>query len=1085
MLAALTFFAVTAAAPKPDILLTGFQNPPESAKPHTWWHWMNGNVTKEGITADLEAMKRVGIAAAQMFTVDQGIPAGQAPYMSDRWREMTAFAVKEAGRLGLKLCIHNCAGWSSSGGPWIQPEDAMQVVGWSETSVEGPQKLSQALPPIAAPQVYSHVAYAKDIAVYAFPTTPDAVKSADFLGRTGVVRTDGLQVETELGGQPTIPSGNVIDLTSHLTDTGKLDWEVPPGKWTILRVGHVPTGKDNHPAPPEGDGLEVDKLSKEALDHHWNGMMAKVISDAGPLAGKVLNNALIDSYEVGSQNWTPKFRSEFTKRRGYDPLPMLPTLTGRIIDSREKTERFLWDYRRTIADLFAENYYGHFGDLCHESGLQFSTEPYGNGGFNDIESGVRADILMGEFWIGGAAMETVKDAASAAHISGDKIVGAESFTADEGRGKWLEEPYGVKALGDLAFCRGVNRHIFHRYAMQPWMNLVPGMTMGPWGSHFERTQTWWPNGAAAWLKYVARCQYMLQSGKFSADMLNYVGEDSPVAAPDPGLPTGYDYDDADVTTLMKATVRGGRIVLPSGTSYRMLMLPNARYMTPRVARKVKSLLESGATIYGSAPLGSPSLQNYPACDEEVRSIARELWGNEKFGNRRVGKGQLLWGMKVEELPRALGLLPDFAIAEKASGARVISIHRKVGDADVYFVSNQRYRPANVHALFRVTGKVPELWHPETGRTQNAIAYRTQNGQTSVPLFLGPAESTFVVFRKPAPKEHLLDFGLAETPAAKLPKVRVISARYEADAQHGADVTAKVNGLVSSGEFEIEATNGTFGDPAVNLVKHLTVTYQLNGKTVTKTVAENESLVLAELPEASASPSFEYRTSPRGTEIIPWTESKINFVSGTGNLGSIQPRKKVGKPKHLDTGWRVTFPPNLGAPKSAVFPKLISWPEHSDTGIKYFSGTATYRREFEYPLAQDPNRVVRLDLGRVKNFAMVSLNGNLLASLWKPPFLVDLTGKIRPGKNVLEVKVTNLWPNRIIGDEQLPPEVTWDGNHLAKWPDWLAKGQPRPKTGRITFSTWRYYQKDSPLLESGLLGPVVIDSRVPIKLSQHE
>jgi hypothetical protein len=263
---------------------------------------------------------------------------------------------------------------------------------------------------------------------------------------------------------------------------------VPEGDWTILRIGHTPTGKDNHPATPEGRGLEVDKMSREALDAFWQNAIAPLLREAGPLAGKVFNNVLVDSYEVGCQNWTPKFPQEFRKRRGYDLTPFLPVLAGYVVDSVEISERFLWDFRRTIADLFAENYYGYFAELCRKHGLLFSTEPYGNGPFEDLVCGGRADIPMGEFWVGGGAMETCKIAASAAHVYGRQIVGAEAFTATPEQGRWRTHPYMLKALGDRAFCEGINRFIFHTTAHQPWLNVLPGMTMGPWGSHFGRTQ---------------------------------------------------------------------------------------------------------------------------------------------------------------------------------------------------------------------------------------------------------------------------------------------------------------------------------------------------------------------------------------------------------------------------------------------------------------------------------------------------------------------------------------------------------------------------------------------------------------------
>lgn len=1067
-----------------DPLADGFRNPPASARPHTWWHWMDGNVTKEGITADLEAMKQVGIGGAQMFTVSQGIPPGPVGYMSAKWREMTAYAVKEAGRLGIELCIHNCAGWSSSGGPWITPENAMQVLAWSEKRVKGPTRFSETLPQPAAPQVYAKVPYYRDITVFAFPTPVegDAPRDAHFLGKTGVVREDGL--EPDLAPDPAglaIPRVQLVDLTGKLDADGRLTWDVPDGDWTILRMGHVPTGKDNHPAPPEGDGLEVDKLSREALDAHWAGMMAKVIKDAGPLAGKVLNNSLIDSYEVGSQNWTPKFREEFLSRRGYDPMPYLPVIAGRTIDSKETSERFLWDFRRTIADLYADHYYGYFGELCRKAGMQFSTEPYGNGGFDNIQVGGNADIPMGEFWVGGGTLETTKLASSVGHVYGKPVIGAESFTADDVRGRWLEEPYSAKALGDLVFANGINRYIFHRYAHQPWMNLVPGMTMGPWGTHLERTQTWWTE-AATWLKYVARCQYLLQQGKFVADALYFYGEGAPADLPyrpglKPSLPAGYDYDGCDANVVMnRLAVRDGKLILSDGMTYSVLVLPQSRFMTPAMAARIRDLVRAGATVVGPRPEKTPSLVGFPASDQEVSRVASEAWGEGEVRTvRRFGKGQVL-NMPLESVFDSLKLPPDFEFKGLSGGSKLAYIHRKIGNADVYFVSNQQYRATEVDCTFRIAGKAPELWHPDTGAIEEAPAYAGVKGRTAVTLRLDPAESVFVVFRKPAGREHLANFGPARTAKSEplIPGIEVKAARYEAEDGRGVDVTTAVSELVRQGQYEIPATNALFGDPVVNVVKRLRIDYLLGGKPVSKTVAENETLILLEIPAGEAA-AFDIVSSAGVTILIPW---KPGTYAGTTSSGR---RIKVvvkEPPARLAIGgpWLLTFQQGRGAPPSVRLPALISWPAHSNPGVRYFSGSAVYSRDFSVPRSMlGLDRRLILDLGVVKNFATVKLNGSDLGVLWKEPFSLDVSRAVRAGRNRLEVKVTNLWPNRLIGDEQLPPDVEWQGVNLKGWPDWLTKGLARPKTGRVTFTTWRFYNKDSKLLESGLLGPVQLSS----------
>lgn len=1084
MVPTLLLAAISSGPQLPDPLADGFGNPPAWARPHTWWHWMDGNVTKEGITADLEAMKKVGIGGAQMFTVSQGIPPGPVGYMSPKWREMTANAVREAGRLGLEIGIHNSAGWSSSGGPWITPENAMQVIAWSEKKVKGPFRFSDALPQPAAPQVFDKVPYYKDIVVFAFPTPvqEDAPKDARFLGRTGVVREDRLEPDFSSGPAGlAIPKDKLIDLTSKLGPDRRLNWEVPEGDWTILRMGHVPTGKNNHPAPPEGEGLEVDKLSREALDAHWSGMMAKVIADAGPLAGKVLNNSLIDSYEVGSQNWTPRFREEFQKRRGYDPMPYLPVIAGRTIESKEISERFLWDFRRTIADLYADNYYGYFGELCRKAGIKFSTEPYGNGGFDNIQSGGKADIPMGEFWIGGGALETTKLASSVGHVYGRPIIGAESFTADDVRGRWLEEPYSAKALGDLAFCNGINRFIFHRYAHQPWMNLYPGMTMGPWGTHLERTQTWWAE-AATWLKYVARCQYLLQQGNFVADALYFYGEGAPADLPyrpglKPSLPAGYDYDGCDATVVMKRlTVRNGKLVLPDGTTYSVLLLPQSRFMTPSMASRIRELVRAGATVVGPRPDKSPSLAGYPGSDAEVGRIAAEVWGTgEQAPVRRFGRG-LVFYTSLQKVFDTLKLRPDFEFQSVIGGSKLVYIHRRIGDAEVYFVSNQQYRPTEADCTFRVADMTPELWRPDTGRIEAAPVYRRVKGRTVVPLRLGPAESVFVVFRRAAKGDHLASFGLVRPPrsAPRVPVIVIKGARYEAEDGRGANVTEQVSQMIREGQYEIPATNGLFGDPVVNVVKRLRIDYVLNGKAISKTVAENETLTLLELPRGEAA-TFDITTSPGSATLVPWKAGNYSGSTSAGRRISVTIKEPPAR-LPIKGPWLVKFQPGWGAPPSVKLPSLISWPEHENPGVRYFSGSAIYSRELNVPAAMlGRDRAVVLDLGRVKNFATVRLNGKELAVLWKEPFQVDVSKGIRPGKNRLEIKVTNLWPNRLIGDEQLPPDAEWNGVSLKGWPEWVAKGLPRPKTGRFTFTTWRFYNKDSKLLESGLLGPVAIRS----------
>ncbi|MCX7011076.1 MAG: glycosyl hydrolase, partial [Candidatus Sumerlaeota bacterium] len=612
-------------APTADDLARTFVQPPDSAKPHTWWHWMNGNITREGITKDLQEMKRVGLGGAEIFNVTDGIEPGPVKFMSPEWRALVKHAIEEADRQGLEICVHNCAGWSSSGGPWVQPAHAMQMVVWSETSVAGPKRFSDVLP-----QPQTNNDFYRDIEVLAFPTPPvEGRKMADF-SPTITASDPKCQAKNLIDGKAdttaSLPKPKGKDApwiqlefsepfearaVSVLTGRGKGaqggEIEVSDdgkefrkaGEFTIPGAGSNASRGSSNFAPVTARFFRLRFAKADAKSARMNlaeiellngfrlsgigGKAAYVRQEdpkpetaPAPPEAVVARDTLV---EVGSQNWTPKFREEFQKRKGYDPSPWLPVMTGRVVDNVESSERFLWDLRRVIADLFAENYYGYFAELCHQRGMTLSDEPYGSGLFDVLACGGKADIPMSEFWAGKPGDNTrSKYAASAAHTYGKKFVGAESFTAAAEQGKWQNYPYNMKALGDLMYTGGVNRFIFHRYAHQPWLDRKPGMTMGPHGFHFEWTLTWWDQ-APAWLQYLTRCQYLLQAGQFVGDLAYFVGEGSPNAVPArdklaPPPPAGYDYDGVNAEVILtRMAVKDGRIVLPDGMSYRVLVLP--------------------------------------------------------------------------------------------------------------------------------------------------------------------------------------------------------------------------------------------------------------------------------------------------------------------------------------------------------------------------------------------------------------------------------------------------------------------------------------------------------------------------------
>lgn len=1076
--AALALATAVACASSASDLEKGFIDPPREARPQTWWHWMNGNVTAEGITADLEAMKQIGLGGAQIFNVSESIPVGPVAIMSPQWRGLVKHAVSEADRLGLELCMHNCPGWSSSGGPWITPEHSMKTVVFTETTAAGPMHFAAKLP-----QGETRRDFYRDIAVLAIPTPADDTKRiADIHAKAGYDPRYGMAPEpAEFPAAAITRRDAILDLTAKLAPDGTLTAELPAGNWTILRLGYTTTGKENAPAPDSGRGLECDKLSRDGLDAHWKGMMGPVIADLGPLAGKVLNNVLIDSYEVGHQNWTESFREEFTKRRGYDPLLLLPTLTGRVVDSSEVSERFLWDFRRTIADLFADNYYSYFAELCHKNGLKASIEPY-DGPFECFLAGRDADIPMGEFWIGGGTQPSCKLAASIAHTYGRPIVGSESFTAGPDQGRWLNDPSSLKAIGDLIYTVGINRFIIHRYAHQPWMDVFPGMTMGQWGTHFERTTTWWNQGGD-WVKYLARSQFLLQQGRFAADVCYLAGEGAPNDAPfrQELKSRGFDYDSCNTDVLFRlARVEDGKLVLKDGMSYRVLVLPDTRWMTPALAEKLRQFVRDGLTVIGPRPLHAPSLTNYPASDGDLAKIAQDLWADcdgAKVTEHTLGKGRVVWGQLPEQVLASMKVQKDCEFSSPMGTPRMAWIHRTLGDREAYFVSNQADRSHVVDCTFRVSGQQPELWDAQRGVIEPAPVWSERDGRTTVRVRFEPAGSVFVVFRKSSnPLPHAVaihapgDADDSERPVA----VVIRSARYEAiDGAGGADVTAKVRALVDAGETSIPADNATFGDPTFNHAKRLVVDYTLNGKPKSGSASENQRLELAMPPGPDLPPVYTLTGTAAGPVIHAFQNGQYTVQMSDGKAATLDV-KSLPAPVNIAGPWEVAFPPNWGAPPKVTLEQLESWTVNKDPGVKYFSGTAEYQKEIDIPAPMlASGRELHLDLGAVKNLAEVELNGTKLGVLWKQPFTCDITAVARPGKNTLKIRVTNLWANRLIGDEQFPPDMEWNGMPIKSWPDWFVKHQPRPVKARLTFTTWHHYEKGSPLLDSGLHGPVTL------------
>ena len=1168
-----------------------FANPPASARPHTWWHWMNGNVTKEGITLDLEAMARVGIGGAQIFNVaDNGscnIPKGPVDYMSPQFLEMVKHAATEAKRLGLEICLHNCPGWSSSGGPWIDPAHSMQLL------VSSAVKVTKA-GTVRLPQPETRMNFYQDIAVLAFPTPADGSFRIPNLPdlTSASLKYNPSTAPVAAPADAAVVQGKVIEVTDKLRPDGSLGWMPPsPGAWTIVRFGHTSSGKTNHPASESGIGLECDKLSREAMDLHWQKGIQPILDYLGPVGSHALNNLLVDSYEVGPNTWTPKFREEFRKRRGYDMLPYMPALAGHVIDDGDTTARFLWDYRRTIADLFADNYYAYFADLCHKAGLLASTEPY-DGPFECLANGRGYDIIMGEFWTNTSTPDpnypwastinhSVKIASSVAHVNGKTYVGAESFTSGPPNGRWQNYPGLLKQLGDAVWCLGVNRYIFHRYAHQPWpADIVPGMTMGQWGTHFDRTNTWWEQ-SREWMRYINRSQFLLQQGRFGADVLFFGGENAPASGinREDLKRAGHDYDAAGTDLIDQLTVESGELVLPGGMRYNLLVLPEETTMTPALAARLRGLVEHGANLLGPKPQRAPSLNPDASSNQALAAEADALWGNPPvvLGTvRNVGKGHVIHGVSPQQALGLLGITPQVAAPPE-----IHWIQRITPERSIFFLSNQSGESFEGEVKFRVSGMTPELLDPVTGTAMPAQVWSADKEATSVSISLLPAGSVFVVFgpdqgAKPAFTRHSVET-LAPPPQPETvpDKLEIRSAKYgvlHASLPHCADVTDQLRSATRAGALRVTASNDLAGgDPARNIVKSLFVEYTAGGRTRSARVAENKTLTLP--PNGVAGPITvtgalygdvppELRTFPKLASIdvtgritdmvkdgrlsvraenelagedpmfgVPkqlQVEYTLNGVQGEVTVGEnmvmsippaawnsvppapvVRPGELVSfarerhtftkpdgdsvtietqsppPPAVLTGPWQVSFQPHRGAPASATFDHLMSLDKHPDPAIHYFSGTAVWKTGFQIPESAitDPQSAIVLDLGRVAVIAGVKLNGHDLGILWHDPFRLDVTKHLKPGANTLEVAVTNLWVNRLIGDEQLPWDVDWAGPALARWPDWLVNHTPRPSKDNITFTTWHHWQRYDDLKPSGLIGPVLLRNATvtPLKI----
>ncbi len=796
-----------------------FNNPPETSYPGVYWYFMDGNLSMQEMSKDLESMKESGINHVIFLEVGIGVPRGPIDFMSEEWQNHFVHAVREAERLDMKILMGAGPGWCGSGGPWVKPEESMKHLVASEVKVSGNKLIDIELPLPKQRSTRWHRMkdpYYEDVAVYAIPDSviPNIVdinekalyeRSPYSSAENVKPNLPSLANYDNVDSLPVLRQEDIIDITGYLRAGGNLVWDAPKGNWTIVRMGTRITGASTRPAPKPAIGLESNKLDSTAFKNHLKNYTDVLLEKTAPRKkGVGWTGFHMDSWESGAQNWTDGMRDEFKKRRGYDPEPYFLAYTGRVVQSVEITERFLWDLRQTCKELVLENHAEFAKSYAHKNKLELTIEPYDMNPAGDLDLGSVADVIMAEFWskrFGFHTAYAVLEATSISHISGQPVVGAEVFTSGNGE-DWQEYPWSMKDQSDWALALGVNRFVYHTFAHKPLgEEHRPGMTMGVYGVHWDRGQTWWPM-VEAYHKYISRNSHMMQQGQAVSDILYLTPEGSPmVFTPPPdalkengAIPDkkGYGFDGCSPKMLMEsARVENGKIVFPGASSYEILLLPNFETMTPELLKKISSLVENGARIIGSPPLKSPSLSDYPDCDKQVRMLAEKLWGSlqipDKISERNYGKGRIYWGGELNTFHPESSLYPTYESTAKLlaglnieqdfkSGNNTIRFgHRRTSDRDIYFIANRTGELQKTSCTFRASGE-PELWSGVDGSSRKLQQYSTEDGITSIGLEFVPFESYFVVFkRNKAVKNELKD---AESNFASYSTIKTIEGAWD-------------------------------------------------------------------------------------------------------------------------------------------------------------------------------------------------------------------------------------------------------------------------------------------------------------------
>lgn len=556
-----------------------------------------------------------------------------------------------------------------------------------------------------------------------------------------------------------INTDDILDLTKMTDSAGVVRWNnAPKGEWLIMRFAHVPTGAKTKHGRKNLMGLECDKLSVQATKVQFNNYF-KQIADTIRLHDGIITGMAMDSHEAGSQNWTPGFEKVFAKRRGYELRRYLPVLAGYIVDSKNTSSGFLYDVRRTIADLVADNYYGTFNRLCEEEGVDFTAQATGNAlclVADQIQAKSRVKKPQGEFWaIHPDGNYDIKESSSTAHIYGKNIASGEAFTD----AKFNHPLSYIKQLADYAYAFGLNEFVVCASAYQPWKDSIPGNTGG--GRHYclNRNNTFWPYSRGFW-DYQARCSYLMRQGRAIVDLCLYLGDNVPVKILThrlPEIPSGLDFDAFTTDALLtRMDASKGKINLPDGMNYNLMVLPKNGKLTLAALRKIVSLVEKGANVYGNRPTGSESFIDKDKTNEYTE-LVELLWGKEEKGVRSYGKGKVLWGMTLEEATQTIELKPDITLPQKR---KCYFAHRRLKDAEIYFIDNHEDKPLKHNFIFRTKARNVEIWNPVEGKIKKINSQTTDDGRTSIELCLEARQSIFVILHNKEQKENDLFFNKA-------------------------------------------------------------------------------------------------------------------------------------------------------------------------------------------------------------------------------------------------------------------------------------------------------------------------------------